>query len=619
MRTIIWKLSLVLVVLMMIILACKKSDSTSGPTPGGSLTDAQKAAITSSYNQIGDTISSYLLLDGDPLLKIKDYINQAKNLPEVENVWQKDSALFVKFKNGGQVSWIIANGYIIPPYGNKKSPKLSGVRIPVGNTKACLINQQSNDEGRPYCSAIISELDQEFQDNGYETTIVNASGANLSFFQNSFSQYGAIFFISHGVYDGSRTWVLTGEEVPANQSSIEKLLNDFYLWWKDGKVSVGTVTELRNSVKVPVTYYSFSDKFVAAEYSTGSFPNSLLYLVACQSFTGTTQLAAAYNSKGVGVTIGWDETNCLGQSTGKLLFDILLGGATVGEAFDILPEDSKVDYCAVSTGANLTYFPASGKDICLVAEKNASIIINYPVEGESYSERVMTIDGYMDSVQMITSGIVEVNGVPTIMQITGSTTFSQSIVINNGINTIKVIGNGIQVSGKTVVASKQILITGTLANIDIFTELRWNTNNSDIDFHMLPPGATMADLWTGNDCCYHTTSTAWGGYLDVDNTWGYGPEHISVPSVTTPGTYRLFVHYYGDDGGGATQAFVSVSVRNGNMVNFGPYTLVNNGGDNRGDLWEVCSFEFPSGTITPVNQLTNLGKKFSNINIPAKK
>ena len=203
--------------------------------------------------------------------------------------------------------------------------------------------------------------------------------------------------------------------------------------------------------------------------------------------------------------------------------------------------------------------------------------------------------------------MVEINHIPTTLTFSG-TTFEQPIVINNGLNTIKVICFVQLANGKSAYGVKEITVTGDLPVLALFTELRWNTDNSDVDFHLLPPGADMSQLWTGTDCYYDNQVTTWGGYLDVDDVDGYGPEHISVPETMQNGTYRLFVHYYATHGAGTTLSFVSVSVKNGLMNQFGPYSLSNDGGDNAGDVYEVCTIEYPNGTITPVNQYYNLGK-----------
>ncbi|MDO9255335.1 MAG: hypothetical protein Q7U54_07485 [Bacteroidales bacterium] len=555
---------------------------------------------------------------GDISLKdLNKQINTFKNLPEVENVWIQDSALFVKFKNAGVIEWYLANNFIIPPYGKKKALASISNRKPVGNTKACLINQQFNDENRQYCRDIISDLQSSFQTAGYEVNVVNGSDANLNFFENSLNQYGAIFYISHGMYDGTRTWICSGQEPPDPKNKLDELFKDLYLWWVDGKISMASCKETRNGEKVPVSFYTFSDKFVSDTYDSKSFPNSLIYLVACQSFKGTNQLAAAFNNKGAGVTIGWDETNCLGQGTGKLLFDLLLSGASVESAFQTLPEASKLDYCSVSTGARLTYFPSEGKDICLVDTTDLDIVISYPMAGGSCTERVLNLSGYVTGAKKILSGVVEINSIPTTLTFSGNY-FEQPVVINNGANKIKVICFGEMNNGKTGYGVKEINVVGDIPILDLFTELRWNTDYSDVDFHLLPPGSGLSELWTYKDCFYYNKGTTWGGYLDVDDVDGYGPEHITIPQSKLNGKYRLFVHYYDEQGAGTTSAFVSVSVKNGLFHNFGPYSLVNSGGDSSGDLYEVCTIEYPLGTITPVNKYYNLGKKKSSFMPPKK-
>ncbi len=106
----------------------------------------------------------------------------------------------------------------------------------------------------------------------------------------------------------------------------------------------------------------------------------------------------------------------------------------------------------------------------------------------------------------------------------------------------------------------------------------------------------------------------------MDNTTGYGPEHITVPAVSDTGTYRLFIHYYSDHTSGttATTAFVSVSVRGGAIQSFGPYALLNDA-SRAGDIYEVCSIHFPDGAITPVNALRPAGIIAKPVREPAYK
>jgi uncharacterized protein YfaP (DUF2135 family) len=409
---------------------------------------------------------------------------------------------------------------------------------------------------------------------------------------------------------------MTGEE-PNTTDPLGKLLHDLYAEWFKDEITVGGCREKRGGAWESVKFYLFSDKYASAMYGSNSFPNSLIYLVACQGMKNN-NLASAFVNAGAGVVIGWDETNCLGQSTGKLLFDVMLGGPTVEEAFAAMPAEAKLDKCEVAAGAKLVYYPSSGKDIVLVEPKEAEVIINTPVAGETYAERVQTLDGYMSNVVEVTSGVLELNGVPTTLEINSDTMFNQPLLINNGDNTIKVTCIGKNDKDESVTKTKEITVKGELAPIDIFTELRWNTPKSDVDFHLLKPGSGIGDLWTGNDCYYDNMSPSWGAFLDVDDVEGYGPEHISVPAANEEGDYTLCIHFYDEDGAGPTQGFVSVSVKNGDMQNFGPYTMTQDGTDGSGDVWVVCTINFPSGEITPVNEYHNLGKSMSNDFLPKK-
>jgi hypothetical protein len=86
--------------------------------------------------------------------------------------------------------------------------------------------------------------------------------------------------------------------------------------------------------------------------------------------------------------------------------------------------------------------------------------------------------------------------------------------------------------------------------------LIWSTEGVDIDLHVIEP--------RGDEIFFGHRNGKQGGELDVDNTWGYGPENInwlvysdgSRPSKVKgpgrnkakapgpPGAYRWYVVYY---------------------------------------------------------------------------
>ena len=609
MKKIIYALLIALVVL--IFLSGCSSCSNDITDNNDELTEEEKQEILQSYEEISITADSILFTE-NPIEGFEQMLSIYESDPTVENAWVTDDALYIEYEKGGIVSWNITPEFIIPPYGEKDSGNKSyfnsnGKEL-VDNTNACLINQVYTDESRQYCRDIVDHLSNKFTQSGYDVEIVNGEDADLDFFDSELKNYGAIFNISHGYFDETDTWIMSGQE-----GTLLGLMTIHLIDWINNRISLSCVEEKRNGEDLIISYYTVSNNFVDKEYNSNDYSNSLIYLVACQSFKSTNQLAQAFHSKGVGVTLGWDETNCIGPSTGKLLFDALLGGADLQTAFDDLPDDAKIDDCSVTPGANLTYYPNNGGTIRLVEPNNAEIIISSPDDGYSYYTRLLTLSGMVLGIQNLEYGTVELNGITTAL-VNYGITFSQPIVINSGENSIKVNCFGVLANGYSAFVSEEITVFGDFPELDLFTELRWNTDYSDVDFHLLPPNSDIYDLWTDYDCYYYNMSTYWGGELDVDDVEGYGPEHITIPTVLINGTYRLFIHYYDDDGVGITDAFVNVSVRNGGMLDFGPYQLVNDGGNNAGDVWEVCTIEFPSGTVTPVNQYYYLGweKKIQN-------
>lgn len=81
--------------------------------------------------------------------------------------------------------------------------------------------------------------------------------------------------------------------------------------------------------------------------------------------------------------------------------------------------------------------------------------------------------------------------------------------------------------------------------------LSWDTDGTDLDLHVVSPDGQHA--WYGNRVAQN------GGALDVDVTTGYGPEIYSNPAPP-PGTYLVYVNYYGSgsDNSAITTATVTV-------------------------------------------------------------
>lgn len=99
----------------------------------------------------------------------------------------------------------------------------------------------------------------------------------------------------------------------------------------------------------------------------------------------------------------------------------------------------------------------------------------------------------------------------------------------------------------------KIKSTASLASLTI--TLTWAQDNSDVDLHVLEPtieGVEGRHIYYGNKGYSYDNP-----YLDMDNTWGYGPEHyyatedMTLPNYFGPGKslygiYQVRVHYYAD-------------------------------------------------------------------------
>jgi uncharacterized protein YfaP (DUF2135 family) len=598
------------------ILSCSKEDEPTSPgqtNPPSTLTEEQKAQISQAYRTIAGSADS-ALSSADPYATLQGLLASYQSNPAVQSASLTTSALFVKFKNAGTIIWEIASSLVVPPYDGPTAARfdfgdcLLKPSELIGNNKALLINTQYGDESRQYNRKLVDYLSQKFQQRGFTVTTKNGSAADVAFFRGSLNGFGAIFYICHGSYDGTNTWQHTGEE-----GSLDSLMAKYQALWLADQVALGGAKETRGGVKQTVWQYTFSQRFVDSMYaSAAAFPKSMIYLVACQGMKDAgRQIANSFYNRGARGVIGWDETNCLGQSTGKQLFTALLCGANIRDAVQSLPAEARLDKCSVPAGANLVYWPASADTLRLVDSAKATYVITSPKKDSTYTDRNLTLSGSVLNADTISTGIVEVNGVATRMTILSDfKSFSQPIVIDSGANVIHLMATGRLRDGRCAYADTVFQVRGSFSALSLWSELRWNTDGTDVDFHLLPPGAAFpGDFWTPTDCYYGARTPSWGGSLDVDDVNGYGPEHITIPAVSDTGTYRLFVHYYSDHtiGTTATTAFVSASVRGGVIQNFGPYALINDT-SRGGDIYEACTIHFPDGVITAVNAKRSVGR-----------
>jgi uncharacterized protein YfaP (DUF2135 family) len=116
-------------------------------------------------------------------------------------------------------------------------------------------------------------------------------------------------------------------------------------------------------------------------------------------------------------------------------------------------------------------------------------------------------------------------------------TFKEARVLISGTNTFQITVKNL--AGGIVAQSEVFTVNADIPVMDIWIQLTWNTDQTDVDLHVWDPN---------NEHTYYGQKTeAEGGIpgaeLDVDDIDGYGPEHFTMQSAQA-GNYVVKVRYY---------------------------------------------------------------------------
>jgi len=331
-----------------------------------------------------DAAAGAALLSDTPMAGLAALQPTVTDDPAVAESWLTDNALWVRYDGGGLACWYVAPPEVEPPEPvPAASARAAGgpSRQLVGNRQACVINQQYYDELRPHSREVANTLTSLLTLHGYDVTSVDGTSANLPFLGGSLDDYGLVFYLGHGVYDGGHTWLGTGEEHGATY-----VITHHWDDWINERISWGTQSEMRDGDRLKVSMVIVSELFFADRYAAGALPGSLIYLAACQSFKGTTQLAETLRVRGAAATVGWDETNCVGQTAGLALIMHMLDGSDLATAYAALPAPYRHDEsCEGYPPADLAFHPASGGSVQLLEPELATTTLvdndfeSYPV------------------------------------------------------------------------------------------------------------------------------------------------------------------------------------------------------------------------------------------------
>jgi uncharacterized protein YfaP (DUF2135 family) len=587
-------------------IGCAKDD----PSP------LEKFRILQAHNSI-DSMASKALLMTDPITAFKNLLPEIQSKEGVESAEVVDLSLFVTYINGGTESWTNTLDPYYLPYVEKAKPTVIPIKISnsgatserndpglVGNKRVCIINQVINDQRFEYAIPRLNNVKSAFENANFTVDMYNGAAADLRFFRDNINAYGTVFLVTHGSYRDGVTWITTGEKIQNFQTQV---LTEHFEAFSQRKIGVSSIREVHGNDTLIVTYYKVSSQYFDQFIADGSFPNTLFYTASCQGLKND-DLWEVLNKKGCQSIVGWSDTNKKGVSVGQEFFYKMLSGKNVEETFATFSAESLTDE-GISNGiqykASLKYKPLStgGKARLFEAEsKNLPIEITSVSNNQISTSRVVNIRGKIKDASALSSAILEIGGSAVKLEYNYDFTFNQNIEILAGNNTVRITATGTHKEGGPASGEIKINIIGQFPPLELWTKLRWNTDDADVDLHLLKPGAGYDDLFTEKDCYYYNKSTSFNAYLDVDDIDGWGPEHIAIPDQPEPGLYTLVVHHYGTNGDVGTAADISVETKTFKWhssqlpLNYG-FTDSGNG-----DAWAVCQIEFPSGKIIPIQQ-----------------
>lgn len=330
--------------------------------------------------------------------KIKDAesnIDKFKSAEGVADAWSDGHELHVAIAEGEIVSFhfnddeeaFVGSFDEIMSEVRKASLQKATVADPVGTPlKAVIANQQHKDENRQsYITNHYNPFKEALIACGVDATYI--ASPTIDFFYDNCQNpdnadhlnlydYDIAFLVTHGSYgdmyylgknDNGRD-VLYNTNVKAHSilSSEDLLMVDAEVesseidWvgayrtirdWRDGltydratdiEIGIGFCKEQRNNRWNWVGHPELTELFFR-HTATGRFsnPNSIFFNTACQSLKGddgpSFSLANRFISRGLGVYLGFSETDCTGKKSGPKLLTSMLNGLSLEKAYQSLP------------------------------------------------------------------------------------------------------------------------------------------------------------------------------------------------------------------------------------------------------------------------------------------
>jgi len=238
-----------------------------------------------------------------------------------------------------------------------------------------------------------------------------------------------------------------------------------------------------------------------------------------------------------------------------------------------------------------------------------------PYDNQHFTDNVIDIWGYveLDTGASYTGEtiILSINGIDSEIDVDYYGDFYATISIAAGENDLQLRANG--PNGDTGV-SDYITVWGDFTAPEIEVVLWWNTPTADLDLHAWNPAG---------EHCYYGNSVISDGYLDIDDTEGYGPETFAVETANL-GVYEIQVNSYSLDSDEYSDASIQVFFDGSLEANYGPHHFITDDGNGSDPeaWWEVCTITVQNGRCIISNDKPTAAVQekieFDKSNLPVK-
>jgi len=336
-------------------------------------------------------------------LELSEYLPTIQSIIGVEDAYICNQALYVKIRDWGNLSFyypikesISGDGINIPSLSRNRaaSSTINNENDEHQQTealKACVVNQQYRDDNRKWFQKTASIFTACYGYMGIDTITINMPSPE--FFQKEMFNYDILFIKTHGGYDKKNNlhWLLTGEELFSRDpkygltdTQIGSLKNTLFLrlrhlTYSPRKMSFSWIPERRNGDSIHVLYTKISEEYIRS--SKNQFRNAgsaIVFNTACESMMDNPNMEKAFEKRGAGCYLGYDDTNYIGAHAGIHFFARLLVGKSVYSAFETLPDSCKSQVFYIDEKNTIYHDKPSGKKTvkCTPNLKPDSLISN---------------------------------------------------------------------------------------------------------------------------------------------------------------------------------------------------------------------------------------------------